>query len=84
MAAKLLAGKVALVTGSTSGIGAAIARSLGGAGAHLVVHGLIKDEAERAAIKSSFEKELGVPVSWQGWSASRPLGGGLWKPGNRV
>ncbi|PPH52410.1 SDR family NAD(P)-dependent oxidoreductase [Rathayibacter sp. AY1E2] len=34
-----LAGRHALVTGSSSGIGAAIARRLAGAGAHVLVHG---------------------------------------------
>src|SRR5689334_9120871 len=34
-----LEGKIALVTGSTSGIGLAIARSLGGAGAKLMING---------------------------------------------
>jgi 3-hydroxybutyrate dehydrogenase len=61
MAARFLAGKVALVTGSTSGIGAGIARSLGRAGANLVINGLIKD-AEGEALRKQFEKELGVKV----------------------
>ena len=39
----LLAGKVALVTGSTSGIGLAIARALGGAGARLMLNGFGED-----------------------------------------
>jgi 3-hydroxybutyrate dehydrogenase len=34
-----LQGKVAVVTGSTSGIGLGIARALGNAGAHLVLNG---------------------------------------------
>jgi NAD(P)-dependent dehydrogenase (short-subunit alcohol dehydrogenase family) len=40
-----LAGKVAVVTGSTQGIGAGIARRLGEQGARLVVHGLEKQKA---------------------------------------
>jgi NAD(P)-dependent dehydrogenase (short-subunit alcohol dehydrogenase family) len=40
-----LAGKVAVVTGSTQGIGAGIARKLGEHGARLVIHGLEKQKA---------------------------------------
>jgi 3-hydroxybutyrate dehydrogenase len=39
-----LTGKTAVVTGSTSGIGHAIARSLASAGAHVVINGLGSDE----------------------------------------
>ena len=43
-----LAGKVAVVTGSTSGIGLGIARALAGAGADVVINGLgAPDEIER-------------------------------------
>ncbi len=46
--AKILEGKRALVTGSSRGIGAAIARSLAAAGARVVVHGSKSAEAARA------------------------------------
>ena len=38
-----LTGKTALVTGSTRGIGNAIAQGLAGAGAHVIVHGQTLD-----------------------------------------
>ena len=40
MSDRFLAGRTALVTGSTSGIGLAVAKTLGAAGAHVIVHGL--------------------------------------------
>lgn len=43
-----LAGRTAVVTGSTSGIGAAIARVLAGEGAHVVVSGRQATRGERA------------------------------------
>ncbi|MEH6617492.1 MAG: SDR family NAD(P)-dependent oxidoreductase, partial [Porticoccus sp.] len=45
----MLAGKIALVTGSTSGIGYAMASKLAEAGANVVLHGLI-DPAEGEAL----------------------------------
>lgn len=45
-----LQGRTALVTGSTSGIGLAIARALGGAGARVAVHGLGSPEEIKAAV----------------------------------
>lgn len=50
-----LSGKVALITGSTSGIGLAIARRLGGAGAKIMLNGF--GEADAIA---ALEKELGA------------------------
>ena len=55
--ARNLAGKVALVTGSTSGIGLGIARALAAAGAGVVLNGLGAAEEitrTRAAIKSDY------------------------------
>ena len=44
-----LTGKTALVTGSTSGIGHAIARGLAGAGAEVVVNGRTQAKVDAAA-----------------------------------
>lgn len=73
-ALKPLAGKLALVTGSTSGIGASIARSLGQAGANLIVNGLVKSPAEGEAIRKSFESELGVKVALSSHDLSKASG----------
>lgn len=53
-----LKGKTAVVTGSTSGIGLAIARKLAGAGANVVINGFgaaADIEKERAGIESEFK-----------------------------
>lgn len=55
---KELAGKRALVTGSTSGIGQAIALELARAGAHVLIHGRSKERAEAVAAKCQI---LGTP-----------------------
>ncbi|WP_439579088.1 3-hydroxybutyrate dehydrogenase [Elioraea sp.] len=61
MAAGDLSGKVAIVTGSTSGIGLGIARALASAGATLVINGLTKlDEAE--AVRSELTMIGARPV----------------------
>jgi NAD(P)-dependent dehydrogenase (short-subunit alcohol dehydrogenase family) len=51
----VLQGKVALVTGSTTGIGEAIARKLHGAGARVVIHGQSEQDAQ--AVFQSLEAE---------------------------
>jgi NAD(P)-dependent dehydrogenase (short-subunit alcohol dehydrogenase family) len=50
-----LSGKTAVVTGSTSGIGYAIARGLAQAGAHVVVNGRDKQKVERAVVALASE-----------------------------
>ena len=53
----ILKGKVAVVTGSTSGIGLAYARAFAGAGANIVLNGIgapADVEKTRAAIESDF------------------------------
>ena len=75
-----LKGRVALVTGSTSGIGLGIARALGAAGADLMLNGFgdaAKIEEERAGL----EKEFGVRVGYSGQSSAGPeLFDGGWAP----
>jgi NAD(P)-dependent dehydrogenase (short-subunit alcohol dehydrogenase family) len=45
----MLNGKIALVTGSTDGVGRAVAERLGKAGDHVLVHGRDRDRGEGAA-----------------------------------
>ena len=64
-AARPLAGKVAIVTGSTSGIGLGIARKLAEAGADVVLNGL----GDRAQIESTCEElaqSAGTRVAYNG------------------
>ena len=46
-----LSGKTALVTGSTAGIGYAIARGLAGSGASVVINGRGQDKVDAAVRK---------------------------------
>ncbi len=55
----MLQSKAALVTGSTSGIGLAIARALAGQGANVLLNGF-GDAAEIEAIRRGIETEFGV------------------------
>jgi 3-hydroxybutyrate dehydrogenase len=58
---RALDGKVALVTGSTSGIGLGIARALAEAGASIVLNGLGQPDEARG-LRSGIEAEFGVPA----------------------
>ena len=66
----MLKGKTALVTGSTSGIGLAMAQALADQGAHIVVNGF----GEPAAIRDA-ESDLrrrGVRTLYHGADMSKP------------
>ena len=66
-----LAGRVAFVTGSTSGIGLGIARALARAGADVALNGF-GDTAEIEGLRVSIERELGVRARYHGADMSRP------------
>ncbi len=66
----MLKGKVAIVTGSTSGIGLGIAKELAKLGADLVLNGL-GDAGEIGAIRSGIEREYAVRVIYDGADMSK-------------
>src|SRR5213596_1412079 len=70
-AAHSLAGKVALVTGSTSGIGLGIARALAAAGADVVLNGL-GVAAEIGRTREQIASEFGVNASFSPADMTRP------------
>ncbi|QJQ05413.1 3-hydroxybutyrate dehydrogenase [Undibacterium piscinae] len=66
-----LKGKTALVTGSTSGIGLGIAKSLAAAGANIVFNGF-GDLTEIHALCTSVEQEFGIKTAYHGADMSKP------------
>jgi 3-hydroxybutyrate dehydrogenase len=67
----ILKGKVAVVTGSTSGIGLAYARAFAGAGANIVLNGMgapADVEKERSAI----ERDFGVKAIYSPADMAKP------------
>jgi len=66
-----LTGRTAVITGSTSGIGLGIARSLAAAGAKVMLNGF-GDAAEIEQIRADLEKEAGVAVAYSGADMSKP------------
>jgi 3-hydroxybutyrate dehydrogenase len=67
----MVEGKVAIVTGSTSGIGLSVARRMAAHGAGVVLNGF-GDEAEIEQLRSSLADEFKVPVRYSGADMSRP------------
>lgn len=69
----MLKGQVAVVTGSTSGIGLAIARSLAQAGADVVLNGF-GDTSEIEVLRTSLQQQHGIKASYVAADLSRPEG----------
>ena len=63
--------KVAVVTGSTSGIGLGIARALAGAGADVVLNGF-GDAAAIEELRAGMAADFGVRVGYHGADLSKP------------
>jgi len=66
-----LKGRCAVVTGSTSGIGLAIARALAGEGASVMLNGF-GDPAEIERLRSSLSSETGSNVAYNGADMRNP------------
>ncbi len=67
----MLKGKTALVTGSTSGIGLAIARALAAQGANVIINGF-GDKAEIEKLRAGMEKEFSVKAIYSPADMSKP------------
>ena len=67
----MLKGKNALVTGSTSGIGLAVARAFAKAGANITLNGL-GDPAENEKLRRSFESEFKVEAAFSPADMTKP------------
>ena len=66
-----LKGKVAVVTGSTSGIGLGIARALAGAGADVLLNGF-GDAGAIEELRAGIAAEFGVRAAYHGADLSKP------------
>jgi 3-hydroxybutyrate dehydrogenase len=66
-----LAGKTAIVTGSTSGIGLGVLRSLAGEGANVVMNGF-GDADVIEATRAAVEKEFGVKCTYNAADMTKP------------
>ncbi len=67
----MLTGKVAIITGSTSGIGLGIARSLASAGANIVLNGF-GNPAEIEGIRKEIEAQTDVKVVYNRADMTKP------------
>ena len=67
----MIQGKVAIVTGSTSGIGLGIARRLAKEGVSVVLNGF-GEAAVIEKVRAGLAEEFGVPIRYSGADMSRP------------
>lgn len=67
----MLKGKNALITGSTSGIGLGIARTLAGNGCNVMLNGL-GDPKKIEALRSELETEFGITARFHGADMTKP------------
>jgi 3-hydroxybutyrate dehydrogenase len=67
----MLKGKTALVTGSTSGIGLATARSLAADGANIVINGF-GDKADIEKERAGLERDFGIKATYSAADMSKP------------
>ena len=67
----MLKGKTALVTGSTSGIGLAVARALAKDGANIMINGF-GDKAAIEQERAALEKEFGIKARYSAADMSKP------------
>ncbi|MGH8612561.1 MAG: 3-hydroxybutyrate dehydrogenase [Gammaproteobacteria bacterium] len=67
----MLHDKVAVITGSTSGIGLGLAQGLAKAGAHVVLNGF-GDKAEIERVRAEIAAQTGVKVVYHGADMSKP------------
>ena len=70
-AAHELAGKTAIVTGSTSGIGLGIAHAFAEAGMHVMLNGF-GDKAEIQKIRADMEEACGIETAYSAADMSKP------------
>jgi len=68
----ILKGKVAVVTGSTSGIGLAYARAFAGAGANIVLNG-IEAPADVEKTRTAIENDFGVKAIYSPANMAEPI-----------
>lgn len=66
-----LSGQAAVITGSTSGIGAALAEGLARNGSNIVLNGF-GDPAEIEALRARLESDHGVTVRYHGADMTKP------------
>lgn len=65
-----LRGKSAIVTGSTSGIGLAIARAFAAQGMNVLINGL-GDQTQTKRVRTAIEKDFGVDTTYSGADMSK-------------